>query len=71
MIRALVICSLVTIVLCFPDGAPTDTCTRVERTNQPNHGKARSQPLNTMPYKIIATTDQYNPGSFVNGIINI
>lgn len=69
MIRALVIFSLVTISICFPNGAPTDTCTRVERTNQPNHGAARSQPINTMPYRIIASTDQYNPGSYVNGIL--
>lgn len=32
------------------------------RFNQPNHGQARTQPLGTLPYEVIATTDQYQPG---------
>ncbi|XP_011863253.1 PREDICTED: putative defense protein 3 [Vollenhovia emeryi] len=51
-------------VLGFPDGAPVDVCVK-PRPNQPYHGEARSQPLNTNPYKILASSSQYEPGSQV------
>lgn len=38
-----------------------------ERFNQPNHGSARSQPLGTLPFEVIATTDQYQPGQQIQG----
>lgn len=38
-----------------------------ERFNQPNHGSARTQPLGTLPYEVIATTDQYQPGQQIQG----
>jgi len=53
----------------FPDGAPVDTCVK-ERPNQPYHGEARTQPLNTSPYKILASSSQYEPGSQVTGESN-
>ncbi|EZA53400.1 hypothetical protein DMN91_005450 [Ooceraea biroi] len=49
-------------VLGFPDGAPVDACVK-PRPNQPYHGEARSQPPNTSPYKILATSSQYEPNS--------
>ncbi|KYN02235.1 hypothetical protein ALC62_07019 [Cyphomyrmex costatus] len=48
----------------FPDGGPVDACVK-PRPNQPYHGEARSQPLNTSPYKILASSSQYGPGSQV------
>lgn len=38
-----------------------------ERFNQPNHGQARTQPLGTLPFEVIATTDQYQPGQQIQG----
>lgn len=38
-----------------------------ERFNQPNHGTARTQPLGTLPFEVIATTDQYQPGQQIQG----
>lgn len=52
----------------FPDGAPVDACVK-PRPNQPYHGEARSQPLNTSPYKILASSSQYVPGSQITGKI--
>ncbi|XP_029164790.1 putative defense protein 3 isoform X2 [Nylanderia fulva] len=46
----------------FPDGAPVDTCVK-PRPNQPYHGQARSQPLHTSPYQILASSSRYGPGS--------
>ncbi|XP_020282269.1 putative defense protein 3 [Pseudomyrmex gracilis] len=46
----------------FPDGGPVDACVK-PRPNQPYHGQARSQPLNTSPYKILASSSQYGPNS--------
>lgn len=54
----------------FPDGAPVDACVK-PRPNQPYHGEARSQPLNTSPYKILASSSQYGPGSQVTGGSNV
>ncbi|XP_012522085.1 putative defense protein 3 [Monomorium pharaonis] len=51
-------------VLGFPDGAPVDACVK-PRPNQPYHGDARPQPLNTSPYKILASSSQYEPDSQV------
>ncbi|XP_018058370.1 PREDICTED: putative defense protein 3 [Atta colombica] len=48
----------------FPDGGPVDACVK-PRPNQPYHGEARSQPLSTSPYKILASSLQYEPGSQV------
>lgn len=65
--QILLICALVVIIDCFPDGGPADTCVKPERFNQPNHGKARTQPLGTLPFEVIATTDQYQPGQQIQG----
>lgn len=51
----------------FPNGAPADTCVR-ERANEPNHGAARSQTLESIPYQVIATTDSFQPGSQIQGL---
>ena len=50
----------------FPDGAPADTCVK-KRANQPNHGQARSQPLHTNPFEVVAETDTYHPGQQISG----
>jgi hypothetical protein len=65
---ALVVFSSIS-VLGFPDGGPVDACVK-PRPNQPYHGQARSQPLNTSPYKILASSSQYEPGSQITGILN-
>lgn len=62
----LVVCGVLAIANAFPDGGPADTCVR-ERFNQPNHGAARSQPLGSLPYQVIATTDSYQPGQQIQG----
>lgn len=51
----------------FPDGAPADTCVK-KRANQPNHGQARSQKLETLPFQVVATSDSYQPGQQIHGI---
>lgn len=58
---------IVSSIDCFPDGGPADTCVKPERFNQPNHGAARTQPIDTLPYEVIATTDQYQPGQQIQG----
>ncbi|XP_049305590.1 putative defense protein 3 [Bactrocera dorsalis] len=45
----------------FPDGAPADTCVK-QRANQPNHGKARTQPGQTIPYEVVADSETFHPG---------
>lgn len=67
----LIVCGVLTVTNGFPDGGPADTCVKPERFNQPNHGQARSQPLNTLPYEIVATTDTYQPGQQIQGIFYI
>ncbi|XP_034487766.1 putative defense protein 3 [Drosophila innubila] len=52
----------------FPDGAPADTCVK-QRANQPNHGKARSQPAHTNPFEVVASTQTYHPGQEVSVVI--
>lgn len=58
--------SLSAIATGFPDGAPVDSCVK-PRPNQPYHGQARPQPLSTNPYRLIASTDRYQPGSQITG----
>ncbi|XP_067628010.1 putative defense protein 3 [Eurosta solidaginis] len=45
----------------FPDGAPADTCVK-QRANQPNHGKARTQPEHTNPFEVVADSETFYPG---------
>lgn len=45
----------------FPDGAPADTCVK-SRFNQPHHGQAKSQSLESLPYQVVASSDQYSSG---------
>lgn len=56
-------------VECFPDGGPADTCVK-DRFNQPHHGQARTQPANTLPYEVIATSDTYQPGQQIQGFFS-
>lgn len=53
-------------VSAFPDGAPVDACVK-ERPNQPYHGQARTQPLETNPFRVVASSRYYNPGSTIIG----
>ncbi|XP_049869989.1 putative defense protein 3 [Pectinophora gossypiella] len=46
----------------FPDGAPVDACVK-DRPNQPNHGQHRTQPLSTLPYRVVASSSSYGPNS--------
>lgn len=60
-----------TLLLCwmvrgFPDGAPIDACVK-DRANQPNHGQHRTQPLATLPYRLVASSDTHHPGVRVTG----
>lgn len=54
----------------FPDGAPVDACVK-DRANQPNHGQHRTQPLSTLPYRIIASSSYYGPNSRITGWFTI
>lgn len=62
-----VLLACVSVALGFPDGAPSDTCVK-ERFNQPHHGKARTQPLDTLPYEVRATSVNYQPGQQIQGM---
>lgn len=67
MIVTLVVSVLVVVVVHgFPDGAPVDACVK-PRPNQPYHGQARTQPSHTNPYLVVASTDNYGPGTQVTG----
>ncbi|KAJ9590168.1 hypothetical protein L9F63_016707, partial [Diploptera punctata] len=55
-------------VTAFPDGAPVDACVK-PRPNQPYHGQARSQPIETLPYTVSATSNEYEPGKKIAVII--
>lgn len=57
--------AIIAVVNTFPDGAPPDSCVK-ERFNQPNHGEARSQPLGTLPYQVVASTAFYQPGETIS-----
>lgn len=52
------------LVNALPDGAPLDACVK---GNKPNHSKIPAQPPNTSPYRIVASTSQYQPGSTITG----
>jgi hypothetical protein len=54
----------VAMVQAFGNGAPADVCVK-ERFNQPNHGEYRSQPLETIPYQVIASAASYQPGDSI------
>lgn len=54
-------------VQCFPDGAPIDACVK-DRPNQPNHGQHRTQPLSTLPYRVVASSSAYGPSSAITGL---
>lgn len=64
LICAFALCSVVS---CFPNGAPADTCVR-NRSNEPNHGAARTQSLDSLPYQVVATSDQYQPGQVIQSM---
>lgn len=65
-IVVLVLCAFIGSSVSFPDGGPPDTCVK-ERFNQPNHGKARTQPIDSLPYEVRATADNYQPGQQIQG----
>lgn len=65
-IRIVTVLALIIAVKTFPDGAPADTCVK-KRPNQPNHGQARSQPLHTNPYEVVASSETFHPGQEVTG----
>lgn len=69
-LKCLVVVSLVLGCNCFPDGAPIDVCVK-SRPNQPNHGQARPQPLQTSPYRILQSEADYGPGTQITGIFTI
>ncbi|KAM3967182.1 putative defense protein 3 [Aphomia sociella] len=48
----------------FPDGAPVDACVK-DRPNQPNHGQHRTQPLSTLPYRVLASSSTFGPKSAI------
>lgn len=64
----LIVVSSAFFVNSFPDGAPVDTCVKPSKANEPNHGQARSQPVQTSPYTFIASSSQYGPGSQITGM---
>ncbi|XP_050081651.1 putative defense protein 3 [Anopheles aquasalis] len=53
----------------FPDGAPADTCVK-SRTNEPNHGAARTQSLAALPYQVVASGNAYGPGNQIQVTIH-
>ncbi|XP_053952999.1 putative defense protein 3 [Anastrepha ludens] len=60
--------ALVGLTNAFPDGAPADTCVK-QRANQPNHGKARTQPGHTNPYEVVANSETFHPGQEISVLI--
>lgn len=65
-IQILSVLCLTVVIKAFPDGAPSDTCVK-KRPNQPNHGQARSQPLDKNPFEVVASSESYHPGQEVTG----
>lgn len=61
----LVVLATAALVTCFPDGAPADTCVREppNSTNTPKHGKTLPMALNSIPYRLVASGDQFGPGA--------
>lgn len=57
---------LIQVVYGFPDGAPVDACVK-PKPNQPYHGQAEPQPINTLPYSVVASASQYAPGQEITG----
>lgn len=53
----------------FIKGAPPDTCVK-ERFNQPNHGKARSLPLHSLPFQVDASSSHFKPGETIQVTIS-
>lgn len=49
-------------VTSFPDGAPADTCVK---GNRPKHGQTKSQEQQSLPYQVVASSDQFGPGAEV------
>lgn len=66
-IQILSLFCLIVVAKSFPDGAPSDTCVK-KRPNQPNHGQARTQPLDKNPYEVVASSETFHPGQEVTGI---
>ncbi|XP_055697320.1 putative defense protein 3 [Phlebotomus papatasi] len=58
---------VVSLTLGLPDGAPPDTCVK---NNRPNHGKTTSQPIHTLPYQVVASSNTYSPGSTIHVTIS-
>jgi hypothetical protein len=50
----------------FPDGAPIDACVK-PKPNRPYHGQHTPQPLESLPYVITASSNEYGPGSRITG----
>ena len=61
------IVALLTFADGFPDGAPVDACVK-PKPNQPYHGQAKPQPLGTNPYSVIASAEEFGPGSQITGM---
>lgn len=61
---------LTTGVHSFPDGAPIDACVK-DRANQPNHGQHRTQPLSSLPYRVVASSTVYGPNTPITGLVII
>lgn len=57
---------LIQAVYGFPDGAPVDACVK-PKPNQPYHGQAEPQPINSLPYSVVASASQYAPGQEITG----
>ena len=57
--------SVASTVYGFPDGAPADTCVK-SRFNEPNHGSARTQALHSLPYQVVASSQEYGPGAVIH-----
>lgn len=55
-------------VTSFPDGAPADTCVK---NNRPKHGKTQPKGLQSIPYQLVASSDQFGPGAEVQGTSNL
>ncbi|XP_034248088.1 putative defense protein 3 [Thrips palmi] len=54
-------------VSALPDGAPLDACVK---GNKPNHSKIPAQSADTNPYRIVASTSQYQAGSTITVTIS-
>lgn len=51
----------------FPGGAPAGVCHKdpAKAVREPHHGKAKAQPIESVPYTILAETDRYAAGQTV------